>query len=111
MPFRRLFKEDKWMEKQWTVPLDGMEHRVELHWTYWGGVREVVVDGRVVARSSKLFRAHWEQSFDLDGHRALVTTKSSRRMSGRFMIDLTVDGSPVRSTSAVSRWEAAAGAW
>lgn len=34
--------DEKWMEKKWTVQLDGVGHQVELHWTYWGGAREVM---------------------------------------------------------------------
>lgn len=108
---QKKWMERKWMQKKWTVQLDGVAHEVELHWTYWGGVRKVVVDEREVDRSSKIFRWRSEQSFDLGRRRATVTTKPSRGMSPKFTIELSVDGSPVTSTSPLSRWEAPAGAW
>lgn len=78
--------------KTWTVELDGMTHVVALDWTYWGGDRQVSVDGRVVHRDTRAMRWRSSQDFDLGGHRALVTTAPSRRGSAFFAIALEVDG-------------------
>jgi len=60
--------------KSWTVEIDGARHEIVLLWSYWGGAREVEVDGSTVDRSRVPMRWRSEQSFDLAGHRAVVRT-------------------------------------
>lgn len=38
--------------KSWKVDIDGAQHSVVLDWTYYGGRREVTVDGRGVSKST-----------------------------------------------------------
>ncbi len=93
--------------KTWTVDVDGRRHAVVLNWTYWGGHRQVVVDGRVMGESSRRMRGHSEQAFEIDGHPAMVRTMPSWRMSAKFVITLEVDGGAVRPEAGKkSRWEA-----
>lgn len=91
--------------KTWKIPVDGEEHRVELNWSYWGGAREVLADGKVVNHDRMPMRWRSEQTFDLAGHEVKVITKPSKPLSGYFKIELTVDGSPVASDDAPTFWE------
>jgi hypothetical protein len=61
--------------KSWTVEVDGGRHEVVMLWSYWGGGREVQVDGRTLDRSRVPMRWCSEQSFELAGHRAVVRTR------------------------------------
>lgn len=90
------------------MELDGARHEVVLLWTYWGGAREVQVDGSTVDRSRVPMRWRSEQSFDLAGHRAVVRTRPSSRFSPWFVITLEVDGRTVEPDAGFSRWEAPA---
>ena len=81
--------------KSWTVDTGGTEHVVALDWTYWGGHREVSVDGQVVGTSTIPLRGRSKQAFVLDGHPAVVTTRPNRAISGYFRIERHVDGRPV----------------
>ncbi len=92
--------------KSWKVDIDGAQHTVVLEWTYYGGRREVTVDGRVVSKSTIPMRWRSEQRFEIEGHPAVVRTKPSRRLSPWFVISLEVDGSTVPPGPERSRWEA-----
>lgn len=92
--------------KTWTVSIDGTEHSVALNWTYWGGERQVVVDGEVVDDDARLMRWTSAQEFDLGGHRAVVRTEPAKRFSTQFVITLEVDGAVVEpDPGQPSRWE------
>lgn len=91
--------------KTWTVDTGGTSHEVALDWGYWGGRREVRVDGEVVDSSTVPLRWSSTQEFDLDGHRCVLTTRPSSKLSARFRIELEVDGEAVRSPDAPDVWE------
>lgn len=78
--------------RNWTIDLDGREHTVTLNWTYWGGEREVLVDGRVVNEDKKFLRWESHQEFELDGHHCAVITRPQRSNITEFDIELRVDG-------------------
>lgn len=92
--------------KSWTVEVDGDRHAVVLDWTYYGGRREVTVDGRLVSRSSFPLRWRSEQAFRVAGHPAVVRTKPSGPPSPKFVITLEVDGTVVPPEPGKSRLEA-----
>lgn len=93
--------------KSWTVDIDGDQHTVVLNWTYWGGRREVVVDGQVVSTSTIPMRWRSTQALDINGHPAVLRTKPSFPvLSPWFVITLEVDGRPVQPEPGKSRWEA-----
>ena len=92
--------------KSWTVELDGEKHAVVLNWTYYGGDRQVTLDGEVVGNDTKPMRWKSEQAFMLAGHRAVVRTKPAKRISPYFVITLEVDGKLVEPDwGSTSRWE------
>ncbi len=97
---------DKLERKVWTVDVDGGPHAVVLHWTYFGGHRELEVDGRVVGESTVPMRWRSEQAFEIAGHRAVVRTQPARRVSPWFVITLEVEGKAVAPDPGESRWEA-----
>jgi hypothetical protein len=94
--------------KSWNVDLDGERHEVKLLWTYFGGKREVEVDGTVVEKSTVPMRWRSSQSFDLAGHAAVLTMRPVRPLSKYFAIALTVDGTEVEPNPGSSNWEASA---
>lgn len=79
-----------------------------LLWSYWGGARQVQVDGATVDRSQVPMRWRSEQAFELAGHRAVVRTKPSSRISPWFIITLELDGRTIEPNAGFSRWEAPA---
>ena len=91
--------------KSWTVDLDGDQHTVVLNWTYFGGRREVVLDGQVVDESTIPMRWSSEQTFEIGGRPAVVRTKPRRNLSPYFVITLEVDGQPVEPDPGSSGWE------
>lgn len=82
-------------QRNWTIDLDGREHTVTLNWTYWGGEREVLVDGRVVNENQKLLRWESNQEFEIDGHQCAVITRPQHPNLVEFDIELLVDGRAV----------------
>lgn len=93
--------------KSWTVDIDGGQHAVALNWTYYGGRREVTVNGRVVSTSTIPMRWRSTQTFDIDGHPAVLCTRPSFPvLSPWFVITLEVDGGVVQPDPGKSRWEA-----
>ncbi len=77
-------------EKTWKVDLDGKTHTVQLNWTYWGGEREVVVDGIVVNEDRKLLRWESDQQFTIDGHECQIVTRPQSTNIAAFDVDLFV---------------------
>ena len=94
--------------KVWQVDVGGTQHEVVLQWTYWGGDRQVLLDGELIHSDSQLMRWKSEQPFKIDGHTAVVRTKPKTKVSPYFVISLEVDGREVPSTSKLSKWERAA---
>lgn len=92
--------------KSWTVEVEGNAHQVELLWSYWGGARKVRVDGAMVDRSTVPLRWRSEQAIELAGHRAVVRTRPSSRLSPWFVITLELDGRTIEPNAGFSRWEA-----
>ena len=92
--------------KSWIVDLDGRTHTVVLDWTYYGGRRQVSVDGQVVDSSRVPMRWRSTQAFEIDGYRAVVRTRPSGPLSPLFVIDLEVDGKAVVPEAGKSRREA-----
>ena len=92
--------------KSWKVDLNGAQHAVALDWTYFGGRREVTLDRELVSESTIPMRWRSEQTFQIDGHPAVVRTKPARRLSPWFVISLEVDGATVPPEPGKSRWEA-----
>ena len=91
--------------KEWKVDVGGASHTVILNWTYYGGDRQVVVDGEVVSNDTAFMRWRSEQAFKVAGHPAVVRTKPKRRVSPYFVITLEVDGKEVPPLPGLSRWE------
>lgn len=91
--------------KVWQVDVDGKQHEVALSWTYWGGDRQVHLDGELVHSSSQAMRGKSEQPFQIDGHTAVVRTRAKTKVSPFFVISLEVDGKDVASESALGKWE------
>ncbi len=92
--------------KVWRVELDGAAHEVVLNWTYWGGDRQVVVDGALVGDDTRAMRWKSEQRFDLAGHPAVVRTRPKAKVSPYFVVTLEVDGDVVPPVAGPrSKWE------
>mgnify|MGYP000329788969 CR=1 FL=1 len=89
----------------WNVELDGATHEVRLDWTYFGGRREVFVDG--VQRHVSVIPMRWRstQEFEIDGHPCVVATEPSSLISPYFRISLRVDGRVVEAETPKSKWE------
>lgn len=77
-------------QKTWNVELDGKTHSVQLNWTYFGGAREVVVDGAVVNEDRKLLRWESDQHFEIDGHDCHIVTQPQAKNVAAFDVDLFV---------------------
>lgn len=93
-------------QKTWKFELDGETHVVRLDWTYWGGRRNVTVDG--VERHESIVPMRWRstQEFDVAGHQAVVTTEPTITISARFKISLTIDGQRIEpEPGSSSFWE------
>lgn len=92
--------------KSWTVDVDGNEHKVVLDWTYYGGRRDVAVDGRPVDSSTIPMRWRSTQFLEIEGHPAVVRTVPSKPVSPKFVISLELDGATVQPDPGKSKWEA-----
>ena len=91
--------------KTWKLDLDGDAHVVRLDWTYWGGLREVFIDGEQRHESVVPMRWKSSQAFEIDGRHCVVKTEPSALLSPKFRISLEVDGQPVASEPGSSFWE------
>lgn len=89
-------------KKSWKVASGETTHTVDLLWSYWGGHREVQVDGETVDRSTVPMRWRSKQSFELDGREAVVETRPTKPISPFFSISLRFDGDEIASESAKS---------
>jgi hypothetical protein len=61
---------------------DAEQHHVEVHWSQWGGLAEICVDGRSALRDRVQFSFKRTQSYQLDvGEREVhsVTVEKRRR--------------------------------
>lgn len=92
-------------QKTWRFDLDGTAHVVRLDWTYWGGRREVFVDGEERDASTVLGRWRSSQTFDLDGRHGVVETRPTKMISVKLNITLEIDGQPVEAEPGSSFWE------
>lgn len=81
---------------------------MRLDWTYWGGRREVFVDG--TQRHESVIPMRWRstQAFVVDGHPCVVTTEPTGTLSAKFRISLEVDGQQVVAEPGSSFWEGSA---
>ena len=83
----------------WRVDVDGRPHEVVLNWTYWGGKREVVLDGDVVAKQRKPLLWWSEQAFRVDGQACRVVTRAQKANTLEFDAELFVGDTLVRAQS------------
>ncbi|HMS46422.1 MAG: hypothetical protein WAX12_15080 [Candidatus Microthrix subdominans] len=91
--------------KTWKFQLKGEDHIVRLDWTYWGGRREVFVDGQ--QRHESIIPMRWRSSqvFELEGSHCVVTTEPTGLMSPKFRISLEIDGEGIKPQPGSSFWE------
>ena len=77
----------------WNLDVDGSTHEVKLEWTYWGGDRDVYVDGALVSESKLLLRWKSDQEIEVAGRTARVITKPhSVAHAARFTVLLEFQG-------------------
>ena len=81
--------------QSWNVILDGKQHIITLNWTYYGGTREVVVDGQMVDRSTEWLRPESKQHFVIDNHMCEIVTRPRQDDMFTFEIMLFIDGKKV----------------
>lgn len=80
----------------WNIEVDGAVHEVKLEWTYWGGERDVYVDGVLVDEDKKPLRWKSDQQVDVAGKRVTVLTRPHSALhSARFSVLLQVDGAEI----------------
>lgn len=92
-------------QKTWKFDLDDTEREVRLDWTYWGGHREVFLDGVSRHESVIPMRGRSQQRFEIDGHPAIVRTEPENFV--KFKITLEVDGRLVEAEAVTKPyWEA-----
>lgn len=92
-------------KKSWKVASGGTIYAVDLLWSYWGGHREVQVDGQTVERSTIPMRWRSRQSFELADGEAVVETRPAKSISPYFSISLGFNGDEIASDSPLSFWE------
>lgn len=93
--------------KSWTITAGSETHRVDLDWSYWGGKRQVNVDGKVVSKNTVPMRWKSTQEFAVDGHECVVVTEpqGKKKFTPIFQIWLKVDGKLVESDTDPVFWE------
>lgn len=74
----------------WRVEANGSEHEVVLNWSYWGGRREVVVDGEVIDSRRRPLLWWSEQPFQIDGQQCKVVTRPQNINVAKFEVELFV---------------------
>jgi len=87
--------------KTWQPDVNGSRHEVVLNWTYWGGKRELVVDGEVASRERRPLLSWSDQRFQLDGQACKVVTRPQRVNIAKFDVELFVGNTLVPAVSAV----------
>ena len=83
----------------WQIEVDGQQHEVELQWTYWGGERNVLVDGTIVDADTQALRWKSDQSIDVGGKRCVVITRPKKVNKVAFDVLLEVDGQELTPAS------------
>lgn len=83
----------------WQVDANGGRHEVVLNWTYWGGRRELVVDGQVISDQRRPMLWWSEQPFQLDGQPCKVVTRPQKINVAKFEVELFVGDTLVRAQS------------
>jgi len=76
--------------RTWRADVNGGQHEVVLNWTYWGGKRELVVDGEVVSDQRRPLLWWSEQVFQLDGQPCKVVTRPRNVNVAKFEVELFV---------------------
>lgn len=72
----------------WNVDVNGTSHEIELKWTYFGGDRDVFVDGTLVQDDDHPMRWQSKQMFVIDGEQFSVVTKPQTINIAAFDIEL-----------------------
>jgi hypothetical protein len=72
----------------WNIDVNGEQHLVELNWTYFGGERELIVDGQVANDNTIPFRWTSEQKFTIGGQEGRVVTRPQRINVAAFDVEL-----------------------
>lgn len=85
----------------WNVDVDGQQHEVRLEWTYWGGQRDVYVDGVIVDGDTVPFRWSSTQPIDVGGKRMAVITRPREINKAAFDVLLQADGTELKPTGDV----------
>ncbi|WP_375489381.1 hypothetical protein [uncultured Jatrophihabitans sp.] len=76
----------------WNVDVHGTGHQIELRWSYWGGRREVYVDGTFAAGDTKVLRWKSRHPVDVAGKTCTVITRPKKHAKTVFDVFLDVDG-------------------
>ena len=79
----------------WNIDVDGTAHHIELRWTYWGGQRDVYVDGEPIAGSTESLRSSSTQPVDVGGKKVAVITRPRKVNKAAFDVLLEVDGKEI----------------
>ncbi len=82
----------------WNVNVNGTAHEVRLEWTYWGGQRDVYVDGTVVQGDTSPLRWSSTQPVDVAGKQVAVITRPRKVNKAAFDVVLQVDGQELAPT-------------
>jgi hypothetical protein len=83
----------------WHVDENGSRHEVVLNWSYFGGKRELVVDGQVVSDQRRPVLWWSEQPFQLDGQPCKVVTRPQNINFAKFEVELLVGDRLIRPQS------------
>ena len=75
----------------WNIDVDGQPHTIELQWTYFGGERELSVDGQIADDNTIPFRWTSEQHFTVGGQVGRVVTRPQRINVAAFDVELYLD--------------------
>jgi hypothetical protein len=86
----------------WNIDVDGSTHEVRLEWTYWGGQRDVYVDGVPVEGDTVPFRWSSTQPVDVGSKRVAVITRPRKINKAAFDVFLEVDGEELAPTGDAS---------
>lgn len=74
----------------WQVDMNGRQHEIVLNWTYWGGKREVVLDGDVISSERRPLLWWSEQPFQIDDEACKVVTRPQKINTTEFHVELFV---------------------
>ncbi len=68
--------------------MGGQPHTIELHWTHFGGERELTVDGQIANDNTIPLRWTLEQHFTIGGQAGRVVTRPQRIKVAAFDIEI-----------------------